>query len=139
MRPCILHVFVDSSVRPYQFRKPQCFCSLRLYVFCFAHLKQRHTRYPVFPWVLADYTSPSLDLDNPVRGTFRDLSKPIGALNPARLQRFLERRRVFEDPSGETPPFLYGSHYSNVVSARARVVVHLVALAAVLCIAQGRI
>ena len=81
--------------------------------------------------MLADYTSPSLDLDNPVRGTFRDLSKPIGALNPARLQRFLERRRVFEDPSGETPPFLYGSHYSNVVSARARVVAHVVALAAV--------
>ncbi len=30
-----------------------------------------------------------------------------------RLERFLERRRVFEDPSGEVPPFLYGSHYSN--------------------------
>jgi hypothetical protein len=27
--------------------------------------------------------------------------------------RFIERRSVFEDPSGETPPFLYGSHYSN--------------------------
>jgi hypothetical protein len=67
--------------------------------------------------VLADYTSEALDLDNPAKAheTFRDLSKPVGALNPARLQRFIERRRGFEDPSGETPSFLYGSHYSNMV------------------------
>ena len=30
---------------------------------------------PVFPWVLADYSSPTLDLRNPA--TFRDLSKPV--------------------------------------------------------------
>ena len=30
-------------------------------------------QYPVFPWVIADYSSPVLDLHNPA--TFRDLSK----------------------------------------------------------------
>lgn len=41
------------------------------------------TQYPVFPWVVADYVSTTLDLTNPK--TFRDLTKPIGALNPERL------------------------------------------------------
>lgn len=41
------------------------------------------TQYPIFPWVIADYKSGTLDLTNPK--TFRDLSKPIGALNPERL------------------------------------------------------
>ena len=30
-------------------------------------------QYPVFPWILRDYTSKQLDLSNP--DTFRDLSK----------------------------------------------------------------
>ena len=37
-------------------------------------------QYHVFPWVLKDYTSEKIDLTNP--DIFRDLSKPIGALNP---------------------------------------------------------
>ena len=32
-----------------------------------------------FPWILCDYTSDNLDLDNPA--VYRDLSKPIGAVN----------------------------------------------------------
>ena len=36
------------------------------------------TQYPVFPWVLADYVSDTIDLTR--RDQFRDLSKPIGAL-----------------------------------------------------------
>lgn len=43
------------------------------------------TQYPVFPWVLADYVSENLDLEDP--GTYRDLSKPVGALNAERLSR----------------------------------------------------
>lgn len=39
-------------------------------------------RYPVFPWVIADYTSQVLDLTK--AATYRDLTKPIGALNPER-------------------------------------------------------
>ena len=42
------------------------------------------TQYPVFPWVIADYTSEVLDLKDPQ--IYRDLSKPIGALNPKRLE-----------------------------------------------------
>ncbi|EWM22298.1 BEACH domain containing protein [Nannochloropsis gaditana] len=37
------------------------------------------SQYPVFPWVLSNYTSSSLDLDDPKN--YRDLSKPMGALN----------------------------------------------------------
>ena len=44
-------------------------------------------QYPVMPWVLADYESEALDFNS--AATFRDLSKPIGALNPKRLQFFM--------------------------------------------------
>jgi hypothetical protein len=44
------------------------------------------TQYPVFPWVIADYTSDVLDLNNPE--TFRDLSKPMGALGAKRAKQF---------------------------------------------------
>ncbi|KDD72544.1 Beige/BEACH domain-containing protein, partial [Helicosporidium sp. ATCC 50920] len=47
------------------------------------------TQYPVFPWVLRDYASPALDLDDPA--VYRDLSKPVGALEPRRLATFRER------------------------------------------------
>ncbi|ERE77014.1 neurobeachin-like protein 2 [Cricetulus griseus] len=42
------------------------------------------SQYPVFPWVLQDYVSPVLDLSNPA--VFRDLSKPIGVVNPKHAQ-----------------------------------------------------
>jgi hypothetical protein len=67
------------------------------------------TQYPVFPWVISDYSSPSLDLSDPA--TFRDLSKPIGAINEARLDQFRARMEGME--GGDIPPFMYGSHYSN--------------------------
>ncbi|CAA7050731.1 unnamed protein product [Microthlaspi erraticum] len=67
------------------------------------------TQYPVFPWIISDNSSESLDLSNP--STFRDLSKPIGALNPERLKKFQERYSSFEDPV--IPKFHYGSHYSS--------------------------
>ena len=71
------------------------------------------TQYPVFPWVLQDYSSSTLDLLDP--GVFRDLSKPIGAINPARLAKFRERYADMADfyhCEGGDPPFLYGTHYS---------------------------
>lgn len=70
-------------------------------------------QYPVFPWILADYDSPELDLANP--GTFRDLSKPMGAQTPDRLKQFEKRYIEWEDPSGETPPYHYGTHYSSAM------------------------
>ncbi|XP_062226373.1 BEACH domain-containing protein C2 isoform X2 [Phragmites australis] len=67
------------------------------------------TQYPVFPWIIADYKSRVLNLDD--TSTYRDLSKPIGALNPERLKKFQERYSTFEDPI--IPKFHYGSHYSS--------------------------
>ena len=67
-------------------------------------------QYPVFPWVIADYTSSELDLLKPE--VFRDLSKPIGALNPERLEGIMERYNAME--GDDMPKFMYGSHYSNV-------------------------
>lgn len=64
------------------------------------------TQYPVFPWVINDYTSNELDLSD--SSVYRDLSKPIGALNPERLARLLERTEEMPDPK-----FIYGSHYST--------------------------
>lgn len=64
------------------------------------------SQYPVFPWVLSDFESSYLDLSNP--NSFRDLSKPIGALEPKRLEMFRERYRQMPEPK-----FLYGTHYSN--------------------------
>jgi hypothetical protein len=48
------------------------------------------TQYPVFPWVLADYTSEELDLTRPE--VFRDLSKPMGAQTPRRAAAFKQVR-----------------------------------------------
>jgi hypothetical protein len=89
------------------------------------------TQYPVFPWVLQDYTSSKLDLND--SSVFRDLRKPMGALNPLRerearkkfddlMQQFKETRAAEAegDPGDATeaqipsiPPFHYGTHYSS--------------------------
>jgi hypothetical protein len=47
------------------------------------------TQYTVFPWILADYHSDQLDLNNPA--TFRPLDKPMGALSPDREEEFRKR------------------------------------------------
>ncbi|KPU78624.1 uncharacterized protein Dana_GF10562, isoform B [Drosophila ananassae] len=69
------------------------------------------SQYPVFPWILADYTSDVLDLTDPK--SFRDLSKPIGCINPKNEAEVRSKYDSFEDPSGAIPKFHYGTHYSN--------------------------
>lgn len=66
-------------------------------------------QYPVFPWVITNYESEELDLTLP--SNFRDLSKPIGALNPKRGAFFAERYESWEDD--QVPKFHYGTHYST--------------------------
>lgn len=66
-------------------------------------------QYPVFPWVITNYDSEELDLTLP--SNFRDLSKPIGALNPKRAAFFSERYESWEDD--QVPKFHYGTHYST--------------------------
>jgi len=82
------------------------------YLLCLNSMADRSfhdiTQYPVFPWIVADYTSETLDFTRP--STFRDLTKPVGALNPDRLAMFKAR---FREMSGDDPKFLYGSHYST--------------------------
>mmetsp|Transcript_555 Transcript_555/g.795 ORF Transcript_555/g.795 Transcript_555/m.795 type:complete len:356 (+) Transcript_555:410-1477(+) len=70
------------------------------------------TQYPVMPWVLADWTSDDLDLHN--SQIYRDLSKPVGALNPDRLAALLERYDDDENFGGVgQSAFMYGSLYSS--------------------------
>ncbi|XP_075923575.1 neurobeachin isoform X4 [Petromyzon marinus] len=66
-------------------------------------------QYPVFPWVIANYDSEELDLTLP--SNFRDLSKPVGALNPQRAAVFAERYASWDD--ADIPAFHYGTHYST--------------------------
>ena len=88
------------------------------------------TQYPIFPWVLADYSSDKLNLYD--AATFRDLSKPMGALGEKRAAQFRDRYASLKDishysgsegfetasnsdsgaESTPTPPFFYGTHYS---------------------------
>ena len=72
-------------------------------------------QYPIFPWVLTDYKSLSLDLNNPL--IYRDFSLPIGALDGNRLKIYRENYRTLAripDNNIYTKPFLYGAHYSGL-------------------------
>lgn len=69
------------------------------------------TQYPVFPWVLSDYSSEELDLDNPK--SFRDFSKPMGCQTAAREAEYKDRFKQLQDM--EVPPFHFGTHYSSAM------------------------
>jgi hypothetical protein len=58
----------------------------------------------------SNYESEELDLTEPAK--FRDLSKPVGALNAEGRSEFIERYNNF-DPSNLILPFHYGTHYST--------------------------
>lgn len=73
------------------------------------------TQYPVFPWVLTDYQSEELNLEDD--SIYRDLSKPMGAIGSKRAQQYLERYQTMDEfysegVEGSSPPFFYGTHYS---------------------------
>ena len=74
------------------------------------------SQYPVFPWVIADYESESLDFDDPK--IFRDLSLPVGALDDERLNGMIQRMNENRINQNETSvldsmDYLYGSFYSS--------------------------
>ena len=72
------------------------------------------TQYPVFPWVIADYTSEELDLTDP--RSFRDLTKPMGCQTPQRQAEFKERFQSFAEMGDQnSPAFHYGTHYSSAM------------------------
>lgn len=86
------------------------------------------SRYPVFPWVLCSYESAEdeddigeshQELDLTDATIFRDLSKPIGALNAERFEHFKKRYDgMIQQQKGQgaqhnqDAPFMYGTHYS---------------------------
>eukprot|EP00744_Colponema_vietnamica_P007504 GILI01010795.1.p1 GENE.GILI01010795.1~~GILI01010795.1.p1 ORF type:complete len:1612 (-),score=302.92 GILI01010795.1:62-4294(-) len=67
------------------------------------------TQYPVMPWVLSCYNEMYVDLDH--TKYYRDLSRPLGALDPARRKEVMARYTEWLDDT--TPPFHYGTHYST--------------------------
>ncbi|KAJ2949921.1 hypothetical protein O0L34_g11239 [Tuta absoluta] len=76
-------------------------------------------QYPVLPFILADYTSRILDLDNPA--SFRDLSKPMAIQNKNREQHYINtyndlkmaRREGCSPLLRQAQPHHYASLYSN--------------------------
>ncbi|XP_064174183.1 WD repeat- and FYVE domain-containing protein 4-like [Anguilla rostrata] len=71
-------------------------------------------QYPVFPWILADYDSETLDLSSPA--TFRDLSKPMGAQTDKRREKFIERYNEVEGNDGDlSVQCHYCTHYSSAI------------------------
>ena len=64
------------------------------------------TQYPVLPWVISNYKGSKLDLKDP--SVYRDLSKPIGALNPEKLSMLKKRYKDMPPPK-----YMYGTHYST--------------------------
>ncbi|XP_064419150.1 WD repeat- and FYVE domain-containing protein 4 [Latimeria chalumnae] len=71
-------------------------------------------QYPIFPWVLADYSSEALDLTNPA--TFRDLSKPMGAQTEGRKAKFIQRYHEVESNDGNlSAQCHYCTHYSSAI------------------------
>ncbi|KAF2867316.1 hypothetical protein BDV95DRAFT_502883 [Massariosphaeria phaeospora] len=72
------------------------------------------TQYPVFPWVISDYTSEVLDLTDPTK--FRDLTKPIGIQNSKREFHIRERFNSFAEMGDTEHAFHYGTHYSSAMT-----------------------
>ena len=80
-----LHYVTDDGRRRLQHRVQQDWLQRRIsnfeYLMALNSLAGRSfndlSQYPVFPWVLKDYSSPDLCLANP--DVYRDLARPIGA------------------------------------------------------------
>lgn len=67
------------------------------------------TQYPLFPWILSLYDSNEISFKN--KESFRDLTKPVGALDNDRLNVLLKRFANMKDNNEQ--PYLYdtGSSY----------------------------
>ena len=131
---------VEDMFRKWQLREVSNFDYLMFLNFEADRSLSDLAQYPVFPHVIVDYNSAVLDVTSP--DVYRDLSKPVGALNPQRLAFFKERFEAMVMSSSKTtspsspssssssskssknvqqdggnngipPPFLYGTHYST--------------------------
>uniref|UniRef100_A0A3B3QSJ6 Lysosomal trafficking regulator n=1 Tax=Paramormyrops kingsleyae TaxID=1676925 RepID=A0A3B3QSJ6_9TELE len=78
-------------------------------------------QYPVFPFILSDYTNETMDLTDPT--IYRNLSKPIAVQSKEKEERYVDNYKYLEeefrkgacedDPMPPVQPYHYGSHYSN--------------------------
>lgn len=69
------------------------------------------SQYPIFPWIFHTYDS-DFDLKN--TELYRDLSKPIGAINKHRLRKLKDLYDLqLKDKTLSTPAHLYPTHYST--------------------------
>eukprot|EP00956_Cyclotella_meneghiniana_P010148 scaffold13986_cov58-Cyclotella_meneghiniana.AAC.2 len=98
--PCFTDAsFVESAMQQWQNGQIDNFSYLLILNAAAGRSYHDVSRYPVFPWVLSNYGQEDdmdgetafLDLNNP--SNYRDLSKPIGALNE---ERFVEFRKRYE-------------------------------------------
>ena len=65
------------------------------------------SQYPIYPWILSDYTSDTIDLND--ENVYRDLSRPIGSYNEERLDVLL-KNMTMDDPYQRC---LYRTHFSS--------------------------
>ncbi|XP_055949206.1 lysosomal-trafficking regulator-like isoform X3 [Argiope bruennichi] len=77
-------------------------------------------QYPVFPFILADYASPYLNLLDPA--VYRNFEKPVAVQHKSREKFYQDTYELLKEQScgpfstSELPisgPYHYGSHYSN--------------------------
>ena len=68
------------------------------------------SQYPVFPWIIANYSKKPEFEENK---TFRDLRTPIGALSLEKLESFKDKLNDNNLEDSKELPYLYGKHYST--------------------------
>ncbi|XP_038656464.1 lysosomal-trafficking regulator isoform X3 [Scyliorhinus canicula] len=78
-------------------------------------------QYPVFPFILSDYSKETVDLNDP--SIYRNLLKPIAVQSKEKEDRYVDNYKYLEeeyrkgaqedDPMPPVQPYHYGSHYSN--------------------------
>jgi len=53
------------------------------------------TRYPIFPWIISDYSNEELKINNKYQ--YRDFLKPVGIINEASRRRAEEYFQYLKD------------------------------------------
>ncbi|EAY22641.1 Beige/BEACH domain containing protein [Trichomonas vaginalis G3] len=87
----------------------------------FNHLSQ----YPILPWILTDYESNTIDLND--KKIYRDMGKPIGAMNESRLEENRQKMKELEENSpGVGDLFSKPYLYSNGPMAPQTIFVYLI-------------
>ncbi|KFM67637.1 Lysosomal-trafficking regulator, partial [Stegodyphus mimosarum] len=73
-------------------------------------------QYPVFPFILSDYSSQYLNINDP--SVYRNFAKPVAIQHKYREKFYCDLYNLLKEQTGESElpisaPYHYGSHYSN--------------------------